>query len=370
MDCFNIIVGTSFMRDDTIFWSILLLLILVSIFLRRKQIIALVSNSKSAYFLMLSTVLGVWASVLFGKVSSTENIHPIFEAIILCLTAVLTFMAFWVQYNFNILQKNDIARDRFENRFYNNLDLLLKLEEGCVIPNVGSGKQSFHFMFYEYKAILSQVLMSDQVEWISVFLDSYTNKVDEEGEKVDSNMEEFWNKVNQISFNIFISGVSTSAKTRLYEDCGVSKEQINAINKYLIDRQHVTISPMYLDDYDCTRIRLYDGHRLRLVAFFRFVCMIVRYVIKEADKSKPLENNHYLLTFLSVLSEHEISLLYIIYHYSTDEHKLFTDSDKEDVDIFFNDILPKFIVASNMHPNDKDHKDFLNMERIIKERRM
>lgn len=357
--------------DDVVFWSAFLLIIIVCLFLWRKRLLAFVSNSKTAYLLILLTVLGVLIFVLLGKVSSKDNVHPILEVVILCLTAVLTFLAFWVQYNFNSLQKKDIVRDRFENRFYNNLDLLLKLEEGCVIPYVGAGKQAFHFMFYEYKAIMSQVLISDKVEWMSDYLNSSADTCDRDN-SVEKTVEreKFWKKVNQISFNIFLSGVSTSAKTRLYEDCGVSKEQIDSLNKYFIDRQHVSTSPMYLDDYNCTNIRLYDGHRLRLVAFFRLVCMIVQYVIKEADKTKPLEDNHYLLSFLSVLSEHEISLLYIIYHYSTEEHKLFTSPNKEDIDVFFCKILPKFIMASNLHPNDKDHNDFLNMERINMERKM
>lgn len=371
ISCFTHFYQQFSITNDIAFWTFLLLIIFLCLFVWRKNLIVFVSDSKTAYSLMVATVLGLIIIVLAGKVSSTENIHPILEIIILCFTAILTFLAFWVQYNFNILQKKDIVRDRFENRFYKNLELLLKLEEDCTIANIGSGKQAFHFMFYEYKAIMSQILISNKVNWISNFLDSKTN-INENKNNVEYNNKriEFWRKVNQISFNIFLSGVSKSAKARLYKDCGVNKTQIDSLNNYLIDRQHVTKSPLYLDDYDCENIRLYDGHRMRLVSFFRYACMTVQYVIKYAERNKPLENNPYLLSFLSILSEHEISLLYIIYHYSTEEHDIFTNVNKKDIEVFFTQILPKFIMASNMHPNDKNHNDFLDIKRINKERRV
>lgn len=356
---------------DLVFWESLILLIIVCLVFKRKQFVKIVSNSVIAYNMIVITALGIFVSVFWGHASSSDNIHPVLEIIILCISTVLTFLAFWIQYQFNSIQQKDISHDRFENNFYRNVELLLKLESECVIPEVGSGKQAFHFMFYEYKAIMCQILMSDIVDWMSEGMNIYRDTADSKSISVEMlDKVDFWKKVNQISFNIFISGVSTSAKTRLYKDCGISKVQIEALNNYLIQRQHVEESPIYLDDYDCKNVRLYDGHRLRLVSFFRNVCMLVQFVLEKTDSSQPSENNRYLLYFLSLLSEHEISLLYIIYHYSTDEHKLFIGPYEKGINDFFTKILPKFIMASNMHPNDKDYDNFLNIDSINKARRI
>lgn len=366
--------------DENFFWKLLLGLLILFLFFMKRQIKSVVWG-RIVYYTLLTTTIVILFVVLFNKISSTKSLHPVLQAIILVTTALLTFLAFWVQYKFNEKQSNDIFIDRFENNFYRNLELLLQLEKSCDIPCVGVGKQAFHFMFYEYKAIMSQILISDKVEWITEGMNRFVGMDTDEFKNYCKNnksyMKEFWEKVNQISFNIFISGVSTSAKSRLYETCGVSQKQLNDINDYLIARQHTKLSPLYLDDYDCSRIRLYDGHRLRLVSFFRNVCMLVQYVMRKTPVfggSSTLDSpsfekgehgyNQYLLHFLSLLSEHEISLLFIMFRYSTEEHKQFINPYQNEIKPFFTNMLPQFIMASNMYPNDDEHSEFLNIPRI------
>lgn len=89
-----------------------------------------------------------------------------------------------------------------------------------------------------------------------------------------------------------------------------------------------------------------------------------------------MKRNNYILSFLSYLSEHEISLLYIMYLYSTDEHHIFINFDRKNLDVFFDYLLPQFIMSSNMHPNNDDikgvdgkkddgFKNFINVEKVI-----
>ena len=63
-----------------------------------------------------------------------------------------------------------------------------------------------------------------------------------------------------------------------------------------------------------------------------------------------------------------------MYLYSTDEHHIFIDYDKKNLEVFFEQLLPSFIMAPNMHPNtDERTKEgnnntfdrFMNVEKVI-----
>lgn len=418
--CFLLNIGDSLsdlwnhisITSDNVFWLVILLILLCIVLVFKKKIVELkpdIKLSKTIIVVVFIVIVFVVA-ILMKSISSNESIHPILQVLLLSVSAFLTFMAFWVQYQFNLKQHADINRDRFESKFYRNLELFMDVEKQCDIPKIGSGKRAFHFMFYEYKAIISQILSSDTVGWISKGIDACKNNNNNPRAASDYR-EGYWKNVQQICYNVFISGVSTSAKSRLYEDCGLSEEEVSKINQYLLDRQWVVVSPHYLDDYSCVGVRLYDGHRLHLVPFFRNACLVVDYVVKEirpdfdaiyqveqtkAKKNKKeetieqkseeemkkekdafaefMKKNIYILSFLSLLSEHEISLLYIMYLYSTDEHHIFIDYDKKNLEVFFEQLLPSFIMAPNMHPNtDERTKEgnnntfdrFMNVEKVI-----
>ncbi len=401
--------------SDYIFWLVILTILLFVVLVFKKKIVELkpdIKLSNTIIAVLLIVILFVVA-ILMKSIGSNETVHPILQVLLLSVSALLTFLAFWVQYQFNLRQQEDIYRDRFESKFYRNLELFMDIEKSCDIPNIGSGKRAFHFMFYEYKAIISQVLRSDKVGWIKEGMD-----VCKEKRNNMNNMEiaceaskyrnGYWKDVQQVCYNLFISGVSSSSKSRLYNDCGLTDKEVNDINSFLLRKQGDLRSPHYLDDYNCVGVRLYDGHRLHLVPFFRNACMVVDYVVKEirpefdayyktkqTEKAKTKNNenlqdecnekeefaafmkrNNYILSFLSYLSEHEISLLYIMYLYSTDEHHIFINFDRKNLDVFFDYLLPQFIMSSNMHPNNDDikgvdgkkddgFKNFINVEKVI-----
>ena len=58
-----------------------------------------------------------------------DTIGGFMGPLIAIAAAVLTFMAFWVQYKANIQQRNDIALERFENNFYEMLQLHFHIRE-------------------------------------------------------------------------------------------------------------------------------------------------------------------------------------------------------------------------------------------------
>lgn len=275
--------------------------------------------------------------------NSGENIRPVMQWSLLLLSTFLTFLAFYVQYQFNIKQKNDIGRERFEQNFFQYIELISNQERACEITGVGIGKQVFHFMFYEYKAILYLIHKS------KAFCET------------DSAIE---HKELLQAYRLFINGVSTTAMTRLSENCNpTTKNKISYLNNLLLQARKKDERPRYLSDYNTNEILLFDGHRLRLVPYYRTIVMVIQFLQKAVASGCINENEcgFYHRVLLSQMSEHQISLLYIMYLCDTSnilnssnkehEHAKFIVEDKDaPIVSFFEEVLPQYIQASTMNP--------------------
>ncbi len=76
------------------------------------------------------------------------------------LGAAITFLAFWVQYQANEIQKaaikkqeTDLAKERFESRFYKQLEILKSNIEEIQIGESTKGRKTFIALFSELKFI-------------------------------------------------------------------------------------------------------------------------------------------------------------------------------------------------------------------------
>lgn len=241
------------------------------------------------------------------------------------IAGCLTFLAFHEQHRANKVSEEDLKKERFENKFYNFLSLLSNLEINTNIPNVGNYKQAFHFMFYEYKAIAVLIYRKQGMP----DLNSRITYVDVDEKQTTKTMKEY---ILSHAFGIFINGVSTSSTSRLSEYL-TGKETFNDyflwLQKYFGEKENPNVP--YLNDYETINIKLFDGHRLRLISFFRLVCKILELIYNDGGNDKEL----YLSTLLSLLSEHQIALLKLIYVYDNKEHNRFILTHKEEIDAFF-----------------------------------
>ena len=247
----------------------------------------------------------------------------------------LTYNAFMVQYranktqeNWNNIQHKDIIKDRFESKLFHFIDLWSQQECMCKINGVGEGKQAFHFMFYEFKAILYYVKKADLYE---------------------GNRKEIWELY--LAYYLFIDGASRSSIERLQVDipemckhCKNGIQSILELNDELLNLQDAIlnqkekkredrISIYMLCDYKEKAIKYFDGHRHRLVPFYRSLCMIIQYIYtgEEAetdDTNRIKERTFYLHILCSQLSEHELALLLIMYSFGNKEHYSPIISDK------------------------------------------
>ena len=94
-----------------------------------------------------------------------DTIGGIMGPFVAIAAAILTFLAFWVQFKANEQQRKDIARERFENNLFELLhfhqeitnELLLK----CLVPD---NRSANHFIFVEKKGRdVFQLLYEDAV---------------------------------------------------------------------------------------------------------------------------------------------------------------------------------------------------------------
>ncbi|MBR2475331.1 MAG: hypothetical protein IKB57_02130 [Bacteroidaceae bacterium] len=287
--------------------------------------------------------------------SAATVINGITTPLLSFITIWLTFEAFWVQYESNInqllisekqrksgeIQIQDLKEERFENRFFYFINLIQEQEKDAIIPLIGSSKQAYHFMFYEYKAICFQIAKYGVYE----------------------NMPERRKLELDQAFHLFLNGVSKSSISRLSEESkGIELEKIKQMNEYLLSQQEYYITnkkmPKYLMDYNNNGIKLFDGHRLYLVPFYRSFCMTLQYLYKSADQ-KSIDNiNLYRNILLAQFSEHEIALLRIIYLYGRNQNLMFIEECyKERMDTFFRETLLDYIISKTMNSESEGFID-------------
>ncbi len=292
-----------------------------------------------------------WSLIDWGNPSSIGTTFGGIAAPFISIVAIwITFQAFWVQYESNLIQKSvsdrqrhDILLERFENKFFNFINLLRDQEKDTIIPHVGISKQAFHFMFYEYKALCYQIHIKG----------------------VFNGMEDRCDREKQQAFRLFLNGVSSSSVSRLHEECpSIDLKKIQTLNDELLaEQENALISekrPKYLRDYSQKGICLYDGHRLRLVPFYRGFCMTLQYVYRNIDEGaineKDLELYRNLL--LAQLSEHEIALLKVMFVYGKNENLGFLIPEYEDrVHDFFSNTLSGFVISKTMNC---EHPEFID----------
>lgn len=330
-------------------------------------------------FLLIMLLPVILTQVPFSLFDFTETgqigdtIGGITAPFIGVIAGYLTFLAFHEQYRANNEAKNDLAKERFESKFYNFLTLLNNLEINTHIPNVGNYKQAFHFMFYEFKAIAVLIYRKQGKPTLEIVKTKEQDFFDirEDSVGIVKNVRE---EILKEAFNIFINGVSKSATSRMKEYIDGSE----TMNDYFLELQYLYSKPEnpsvpYLDDYKTVNIKLFDGHRLRVISFFRLVCKIIELIYKDGGNEKEKET--YLSTLLSILSEHQIALLKLLYIYDKDQNFRFVMDNNGDVASFFTEqynresddkkvCISKYIFSNTL---DCTKDDFINFNSKVGE---
>lgn len=221
---------------------------------------------------------------------------------------LVTYTAFYIQYLFNERQKHDLSSERFENQYFHFLDVYREICKSTALANVGSGKIVFHYMFYEYKALYRIVQIY-----------------------VEENISKKWSyeQINNLTFTIFINGISRDILLTISDPEITPERQIEIRDILFVyqtaSEQHGTNGYVdngvtYLKDYMTKHIKYFDGHRFRLIPYFKYVFMIIDHVINLDDKTES-QKFEILKYFFCEMSEHEIGLIYAYTHYNGVDNK-------------------------------------------------
>lgn len=227
---------------------------------------------------------------------------------IACVGALLTFMAFYVQYQYNNNQKEDLAKERFENKLFHLLDNYREICSQTSLQGVGTGKITFHYMFYEYKAIYNLINSNPDI------LKEIPNSSDP-------------NCLNYLVFRYFINGVTATNLRAAIGDGIISDLGNQLIQDELMKRQQSSENydpekdkpevdgVPYIMDYRHKHIKYFDGHRLRLIPYVKYVSLILDFLESEGGEQE-------IKFLISEQTDHEIALLYAYNAYKKYGHEL------------------------------------------------
>ena len=313
----------------------------------------------------LSAIICVGAILYLFKVECINLFNPQFDECIesslttsnliyntvgtsmLVIGAILTFVAFWVQFDFNRKQKEDISLERFENKYFKLLEQYVPHMNNIIMGDLKPGKASFHYMFYEFKALYYMI-------WHNKDIDHWIN----DKELNESERNEFKNQlILNVSFSFFLNGASYSAIQIIKTTIGdLPIVILEDINKTLLKKQEfslegrdneIDLKVKFLMDYSERKIKLFDGHRLRLIHYYRLVYTLFDLIIQNTRIIKNDYDREFFLRFLlDQMSEHEIGLLKAFNFYT--ERKKICRNNKEDepyLEEYFRYITKEYIIS-------------------------
>lgn len=288
-----------------------------------------------------------------------DTIGGIMGPFVAIAAAGLTFVAFWVQYKANILQRNDIATERLEAKYYKMLDIYSGITNGVVVHGV-KGKEAFAeltgeftYTFYTIRKIFNDVVCgTDNIEKESNRQKALILELQKDKKKRD----EFLVK---LAYNLFFYGqhymvvdIPHPEYTELAEKIKQIGFQYNRtpIHNGRTFADYVKSGYFELDNfYNGFSSSLYEGHSDFLGHYFRHLFQMVKFVASMDDKLVNEETKYgYVKILRSQLSDYEQILLY--YNSLTDQGSAW---NKKHGDRFPEDAgyIARFRMIKNLPPN-------------------
>lgn len=242
-----------------------------------------------------------------------DTIGGIMNPFVAIAAAMLTFIAFWIQFKANQQQtlqfKNqarDVTVERFESKFYNLIEIHRNNVNEVQIGKSTHGRKAFIDMFNELKFTYL------------IVLDYYNKNYKTISDAIISD-----DVIFNISYLIFFFGVGENSSKVVKDLIGknnhdffVGVEEFIKLNQrgWKSERQNgKTISVNFNDTFfelDIAYIPC-NGHMSRLSHYIRNLFQIVKYIEEQDEKILSYENKfQYAGTLRSQLSNHEQLLIY------------------------------------------------------------
>lgn len=270
---------------------------------------------------------------------------------------VLTFFAFWVQFEANERQRKDIQRERFENKFYELLRLHkenvneieineVKLKGRPCFPSFLKEIYAIHSIIDHYCDKLESIYFQNFDDRIKFSFNLFYNGVT--GDRINSKLHKSNIKLDDNSLFIqkileAINVASFRLRKDYYNNIG-GPDEFDSILKDLKDMEF---------DY-----KPFIGHGAQLGHYFRHLYQMVKFV----DQSQAItmdQKKNYLKTLRAQLSNHEQAILYLN-SLVNPGNKLWYDKNDETgeisryiIDYKLIKNLPFHLVDFTTHPKEK-----------------
>jgi len=268
------------------------------------------------YYWFPRIAVGIYKAINWSDVSnSEEKTGPIGDTIggtlgplIALIGAIITGLAFLVQYLANQQQKRDIQLERFENRFYSLVEIHRNNVNEITIGKSTYGRKAFISMFNELK--FTYFAVEDCYQKIHVNSDSK--------DKLSS--EERFN----IAYLIFFFGIGPNSSMIVKDLIGIDHEAFfSEVEKSLktyqgswkvLQKENAPISVGFnnqnIFELDI-RYKPFNGHASKLSHYIRNLFQLVKFIDDgNPDLLTPEDKYNYASTIRSQLSVHEQLLLF------------------------------------------------------------
>ncbi|MEP1032471.1 putative phage abortive infection protein [Ekhidna sp.] len=229
---------------------------------------------------------------------------------------LMTFLAFYIQYDANQQLKKDIRLDRFENRFYELLKLHKENVNEIEIGNRYFGRKALIRIYGEFKFIYKVV----EDEWNNLAKSSNLKKksLSEELKRED---------LLSVAYNLFFIGIpreqNEDVKPSDYDFTEECKSRL-----WFIRSTYFNEEKRRPTDYHKLRVNgksnsysfqidyfPFDGHSAKLGHYFRHLYQMLKMVILSPSFEEVQEKDReikysYIKTIRAQLSNHEQTMIY------------------------------------------------------------
>nr|WP_321356986.1 putative phage abortive infection protein [uncultured Draconibacterium sp.] len=249
-----------------------------------------------------------WFGIDFSSTGPIgDTIGGILGPFIAIAAAILTFFAFWVQFKANEQQKIDLQIERFENKFYNLIEIHRNNVNEVIIGKSTEGRKAFIPMFNELK--FTYLIVKD-----------YHSKVYQKSFPEDKISEDV---IYNISYLVFFFGVGSNSSKVVIDLIGEKNHNFFTCVEEFIKKNQTgwrtqrkkgeTIGADFGNEVFELDIKYIpcNGHVSILSHYIRNLYQIAKFIEDQDENLIPYESKfQYASTLRSQLSAHEQLLLY------------------------------------------------------------
>ncbi len=255
-----------------------------------------------------------WFDIDFSETGQVgDTIGGITGPFIAIAASILTFFAFWVQYVANENQKKslekqekDLAQERFETKFYNQIEILKSNIDEVQIGQTTKGRKAFISLFNELKFIYHVVNNHYQ----NNFLPNLQIEISEEARYNIAYLIFFFG-IGENS-TVLVRSLLTQNQLLFFENAATAVQA----NQTLWRNERQNGNPIAVDTHELPftldiRYMPGNGHTSKLSHYIRHLFQTVKFVHEADENVINAEMKYNYLTILrSQLSPHEQLFIY------------------------------------------------------------